>query len=280
MSSTMQSQNSKAEDLRSQHHSDKLLILPNIWEPLGAKLLELTGYPSIATASVSTALANGFVDGERISFAELMGVVKKISSAVHIPVTVDIERGYAKSIMELKENIRLLIESGGVGINIEDSLPDQSGFYPIEDQCKKIEAVRETGIKYGVSIVINARTDIFLFKKDENAAERAIERIKAYKKAGADCAYPILINNYEDIKRVVQAVEMPVNVNLLKPIADLEQLKKIGVARVSVGPQFLNHVLSYMKQLAEELKQLNTTTFFDRQLLSREFMNRLVEEKD
>ena len=242
---------------------------------MGARLMEITGFPSVATASVSVAISNGFADGENIPFHQLLMVVRKISEAVDLPVTVDMERGYAETIPQLKENIRLLIEHGAVGINLEDSLADHKSLCNIDEQCRKIEAVRETGIQYGVPIVINARTDCF-FLKIADAFTHAVQRAGAYKSAGADCVYPILMNNYEEISQFISAVNMPVNVVLLKPVSDLRRLEEIGVARVSVGPQLLNHVLSTMKQLAEGLLHYDTTAFFSRELLPREFLDRLV----
>jgi len=267
---------SKAERFRAQHLDKKLLILPNIWDALGAKLLQQIGFPSVATASVATALSNGYADGEYIPFAELLEVVHKISSAVDLPLTVDIERGFADTIPKLKENIRQLIEHGAVGINIEDSWADHKGLNSIDEQCRKIEAIRETAIQYGVPIVINAMTDIFFLKIENDPMTQAVERARAFKKSGADCVYPILINKYDDITRFVQEVEMPVNVVLLKPISDLQYLEKIGVARVSVGPSLLNHVLTIMKSVAEGLMQYDSSAFFARELLPREYLNQLV----
>jgi 2-methylisocitrate lyase-like PEP mutase family enzyme len=272
----MEIQKSKAEQFRKQHVSGKLLILPNIWDALGARLMETLGFPSVATASVSVAISNGYTDGENIPFDKLLEVVRKISLAVQLPVTVDMERGYADTIPQLKENIRLLIENGGIGINIEDSLPDKKGFYSEQEQCRKIEAVKETGIKYGVPVVINARTDSFMLNKDQDAIGFAILRAKAYKNAGADCVYPIMMNQYDEISRFIAEVNMPVNVNLQKPIPDLPRLEQMGVARVSVGPQLLNHVLSNMKQLAEGLLQYDSSPFFSRDLLSRDYLDSLA----
>jgi 2-methylisocitrate lyase-like PEP mutase family enzyme len=234
------------------------------------------GFPSVATASVATALSNGYPDGEHIPFAELLNVVDKISTAVDLPLTVDIERGFADTIPGLKENIRQLIEYGAIGINIEDSYPDHSGLNSIDDQCRKIEAIRDTAVQCGVPMVINARTDIFFLKIGEHFMKDAIERALAFKKSGADCVYPIMINKYEDILHFVEAVEMPVNVVLLKPVSDLQYLEKIGVARVSVGPNLLNHVLTIMKSVAEGLKHYDSSAFFSRELLPREYLNQLI----
>ena len=270
-----ETQAEKAKIFRNQHLDKKLLILPNIWDAMGARMMEITGFPSVATASVSVAISNGFADGENIPFHHLLTVVRKISEAVNLPVTVDMERGYAEMIPQLKENIRLLIEHGAVGINLEDSLPDHTNLCEIDMQCRKIEAVREAGIHSGVPIVINARTDCF-FLKIPDAFSQAVQRAEAYKSAGADCVYPILMNNYEEISRFISSVNMPVNVVLLKPVSDLRRLEEIGVARVSVGPQLLNHVLSTMKHVAEGLLHYDTTAFFSRELLPREFLDRLV----
>ncbi len=270
------SQSDKASSFRAQHQSGKLLLLPNIWDVPGARLMEAIGFPSVATASIATALANGYSDGEKISFRELLQVVRKISSAVSIPVSIDIERGFAVGISELKDNIQLLIEHGAVGINIEDSTADSKGLFSIDEQCRKIEAVRETGIRLGVSIVINARTDSFLLKPEENRLSTAIQRGLSYKKAGADCIYPIMINSYEDIELFKQQVDMPLNVNLQKSISDLVRLEKSGVSRISVGPQMMNHALSAMKRIAEGLLKYDSALFFDGNLLSRGFMDSLA----
>jgi 2-methylisocitrate lyase-like PEP mutase family enzyme len=226
----IQTQTAKAEQFRAQHHAGKLLMLPNIWDSLGARLIAKAGFPSIATASVATALSNGYTDGEKIPFSELMQVVKKITSAVELPVTVDIERGFSDNIPQLKDNIRMLLENGAVGINIEDSYPDHKSLYKIEEQCRKIEAIRETGMQYGVPIVINARTDIFLLNTEENPLPKAIERGRAFHSAGADCLYPITMNNYDDIARYLEEAFMPVNVLLQKQVSDL------NVWRKSVSP--------------------------------------------
>ncbi len=270
------SQAAKAEIFRSQHLSGKLLVLPNIWDALGARLLQKAGFKSVATASVATALSKGYLDGEKIPFAELLKIVNQIASAVSLPLTVDVERGFADSILRLKENIQQLIENGAIGINIEDSLPDRQGLYTIEEQCHKIEGIREAGIQCGVPIVINARTDVFLQNTHENPMAEAIERGRAFKLAGADCFYPIVLNNYGDLSHILAKVDMPINVLFSKPVSDLKQLEKIGVARVSLGPNLLNHVLTDMKQIVDGLLQYDTTAFFGRELSPREYLNSLV----
>ncbi|HEY4154070.1 MAG TPA: isocitrate lyase/phosphoenolpyruvate mutase family protein, partial [Puia sp.] len=91
----IESQQSKARAFRDLHSGKSLLILPNIWDPLGAALLEDLGYPAIATASASIAYTHGMQDGENNKFGDLLLLLKKISASVSVPVTADIESGYA-----------------------------------------------------------------------------------------------------------------------------------------------------------------------------------------
>src|SRR3954468_20721043 len=113
-------QKAKAESFKALHHSGKLLVLPNIWDPLGANLLESLNYPAIATASASVAFTNGYDDGQRISFDSVLAILKKIVSSVNVPVSADIESGFAENDLQLEENIKQLLATGIIGINIED----------------------------------------------------------------------------------------------------------------------------------------------------------------
>ena len=172
-----ESQSVKAELFRKQHFSGKLLVLPNIWDSLGARLLEQVDYKSVATASVATALSNGYLDGEKIPFNQLLKVVHQITTAVSLPVTVDIERGFADSIVQLKENIRLLIENGAIGINIEDSHADHQGLFTIDEQCRKNShyAPRQRHFRLSCTFRIHATSSTIEFRRS-NAVSRVPSR--------------------------------------------------------------------------------------------------------
>jgi 2-methylisocitrate lyase-like PEP mutase family enzyme len=274
----IENQARKAEIFRQQHLSPKLLVLPNVWDVLSARLVELTGFPSIATASVSTALINGFHDGEKIPFSTLLKQVNIIASAIEVPLTIDLERGYAKNLTQLEENIQALIENGAVGLNIEDGLAKGKDLVGIDEQCRKIELIKQTGSRCGVAVVINARTDIFIRNVygGENM-KKAIERIKSYKNAGADCAYPILLTSYDEIQMLVDETATPLNVLLVKPIGDLKKLEKLGVARVSTGPGFLKAALTKMKNASDGLLNYESSEFFRDEFVSNDFLNSLIK---
>ena len=99
-------QQEKAKQFYNLHHSARLLILPNIWDCLGANLLESLNYPAIATASASVAFTNGYDDGQRISFDSVLALLKKIVSSVNIPVSADVESGFAENDLQLEKNIK------------------------------------------------------------------------------------------------------------------------------------------------------------------------------
>ncbi len=270
----------KAKQFYDLHHAGKLLILPNIWDVLGAKLLEDLGYPAIATASASVAYSNGYNDGEIIPFTDVLLIVKKIAVSVNIPVTADIESGYAQNENRLKENVRQLIETGIVGINIEDTDKKTKALLPTEVQCKKITLIKNIAAEMNIPLFVNARTDCFIHEKTfaspQLKLEETIKRGLAYKTAGADCFYPILAYKEDEIKAIVEQVEMPVNVITIPGIPALNVLQEMGVARVSLGPSFLKYALKNMKDLAIKLQSQQGLEDITGNDISSEYLKHLV----
>jgi len=271
-------QSTKAEHFRQQHHEKNLLLLPNVWDTLSARLITSTGFKSLATASFSLAASNGYPDGEQIPFNKLLNVVSEIVAAVDVPVSVDFERGYANDIPSLADNINRLLDAGAIGINIEDRTADGK-LTSIEEQCKKLETIRETGIKKGVNIFINARTDAYLLKLSKAYIEETIQRGKAYEKAGGDCFYPVAINSYSDIERVLNETSLPMNVLLMKPVDDLKKLETLGVKRVSLGPGSLKYVLSRLRAMVTSLQNYDSSELFRDELISSNEVMDLVKPK-
>ena len=251
-------QQEKAKRFYDLHHSGKLLILPNVWDCLGANLLESLHYPAIATASASVAFTNGFDDGQRISFDVVLAILKRITGSVSVPVSADIESGFAYNDEQLKQNIKQLLATGIVGINIEDTDKESNSIVPIEVQCEKIKLIKKVSEEMGVSLFINARADVYLRGKDfdtpELKFEEALKRGGAYKAAGANCFYPIGMTRREDIKRMVDQLQMPVNILTIPGIPELSVLNDIRVARVSLGPSFLKIAIKALKNLAIKLQ--------------------------
>jgi 2-methylisocitrate lyase-like PEP mutase family enzyme len=245
-------QKEKAATLLSLHAGGRLLVLPNVWDPLGARILQAKGYPAVATASAAISASLGFKDGERIKRASLIEAIGRIAHSVDVPVTADIEAGYATTVSELEDTIRAVIDAGVVGINLEDGLGDGAAIRSKEDQCARIAAVREFAARLDVHLVINARTDCYyassVFPGAGEATEAAVSRAAAYTKAGADCIYPLGPGDEETVRILRARISAPINILVTPTAAPLSALEAIGVNRVSFGP-FVHRAL--MKQFVD-----------------------------
>src|SRR5438046_5880441 len=188
MSTPTQSQ--QAERFRALHAGPRLLVLPNAWDAISARLIEEAGFPAIATSSAGVAWALGYADGERISRGEMLAVVRRIVLGVRIPVTADVEAGYGATSEAAAETARGVIAAGAIGLNLEDAT-DEGRLLDLTLQVERVRAVREAGAAARVPLVVNARTDAFEMKQ-WSAAERftaAVRRANAYRAARADCLF-------------------------------------------------------------------------------------------
>lgn len=270
----------KGKILLDLHHNGKLLVLPNVWETLGAALLEDIGYPAIATASGATSFSNGYQDGEKLPFANLLHILQRIAASVNVPVTADVESAYADNNIILAENIKKLIHAGIAGINFEDSHHDEQKLIPIDEQCEKISIIKKTSLQMGMSLFINARTDSYVkdnhLSKEGKLAE-TIKRGKGYKEAGADCLYPIFLKDKKDIQTIIKEVGLPVNVLLVPGIPDFNGLKEIGLARLSLGAGFIKIAINAMKNTAEKLLKYDGMDDITQNPVSSDYIKNLIK---
>jgi len=273
----------KSKQFYDLHRSGKTLLLPNIWDPLGGMLLESLGYPAIATASASVAFTNGYDDGEYIPFNDLLALLKRIVNNVNIPVSADIESGYAGNDDRLNENIRQLFETGIVGINIEDTDKKTNSLLPIEVQCKKINLIRKVSEEMGIYLFINSRTDVYIrgndFATSESKFEETLKRGAAYKAAGADCFFPIAMKEADDIKKTVEFLKMPVNISLIPGAPKLNTLSEMGVARVSLGPSLLKIAIKAMQDIALKLQRHEGEAEITENEITTVYLKNLVNKK-
>lgn len=252
----LEKQREKATIFAQLHNQPQPLVLPNVWDPLGAALIEKIGFPAVATSSSALALTHGYQDGENIPFEEHLEVLKKIAESVSLPVTADVEAGYASSNEQLKKNIAALIDSGIVGINFEDSDKKTHQLIPIEKQQEKLQIIRQVSDEKGIHLFINARIDTYVATKGltpDQQLKETIKRGEAYKAAGADGLFPILISDQNHIKQLIDSVGLPVNVLSFPPAPDFYSLKELGVARISVGGSLLKVAFNALKDQAELL---------------------------
>jgi 2-methylisocitrate lyase-like PEP mutase family enzyme len=240
------------------HDGRKTLVLPNAWDPASARIFEEAGFPAVGTSSAGVAFALGYPDGQKISRGEMLAVVRRIADTVSIPVTADMESGYGPKPEDVAETAREVLEAGAVGMNLEDAIHDRPDLLAdLSLQKEKICAVIETSSRAGVPLVLNARTDVFLagIGPGETRLARSIERLNAYRDAGAQCLFIPGVKDKETIAQLVSGVRGPLNILATAgtpPVADLE---KLGVARVSVGSGPMRATLGLIARIARQIRE-------------------------
>jgi 2-methylisocitrate lyase-like PEP mutase family enzyme len=251
----------KAEQFRRLHRGPAVLVLPNAWDVASARILEELGYPAIATTSAGVAFSFGYPDGQHVSRKEMLEVVARIARAVRVPVTADMEAGYGTTVKDMSETAKALIAAGAIGLNLEDVTgEDENSQVSVALQVQKIEAIRETASSLGVPLVLNARTDIYLMPigPAETRFDRTVERLRAYRQAGADCLFAPGVQDLETIAKLVRALDAPLNILLSPGCPPLCELEKLGVARVSTGSSAMRATLGLLRRIGKELMEAGT----------------------
>jgi 2-methylisocitrate lyase-like PEP mutase family enzyme len=251
----------KTERLLKLHQGPRILVLPNAWDVASARSMEEAGFPAIATTSSGVAASLGYPDGQRISREEMLEVVARIARAVRLPVTADMEAGYGTTVEEMIETAKAVVAAGAAGINLEDVTgDDESSQVELALQVEKIRAICATSSSLGVPLVVNARTDIYLIPIGEAATrfERTVERLRAYREAGAGCLFAPGIRDRETIAKLAKAVDAPLNILLWPGCPSLGELEKLGVARASAGSAVMRATLGLVQRIGKELKEKGT----------------------
>lgn len=220
-----------AATFRALHQNTTPLRLANAWDAGSARLIESLGAPAIATTSAGVAWALGYPDGDTVPVRDLAAVAAAISRIVRIPLSVDAEGGYAEDPASVAENVAVLVESGAVGINIED------GAGSPDLLAAKIERIRRVVAGKGVDLFINARIDVYLrgLVPEADRLDEVIARAQRYRDAGADGIFAPGMIDPVAIRRLVEATPLPVNLLAWKGLPAAADLATLGVRRLSAG---------------------------------------------
>jgi 2-methylisocitrate lyase-like PEP mutase family enzyme len=237
----MPTQTEKLASFSRLHSAAEPLVLVNIWDAGSARTVAAAGAAALATGSASVGGALGFGDKEAVPLDLVLDHIAGIVRAVDLPVSLDFEAGYAASEAGLAENIRRVIATGAVGINLEDGYPagDGTGLRSLEEGAARIRAVRAAAEAALPGFWINARTDICLNAKPaDHEAHLAdiIARGKAYAEAGASSFFVPGLRDLPLIRQVCAASPLPVNVMSGPEATGFRPLAEAGVRRISYGP--------------------------------------------
>lgn len=247
----------KASAFRSLHEAGSPLILFNAWDAGSAQAVAKAGASAIATGSWSVAAANGLADGEKIGRDLVIATLRRISGSTHLPVTVDLESGFGTDAGAVAETIRLSIEAGAIGCNLEDSVPADGSLRDVGEAAARINAARRAADQLLPGYFINARTDVFFRgPSTENNPElmgEVLERARAYADAGANGLFTPGLSDLALIRQLVEASPLPINIMRLATAPSIRELADTGVARISHGPYPYLIAMEALERAAREL---------------------------
>ena len=246
-------------------------VMPNAWDAGSAIVLAEAGFAAIATTSAGIAFSLGRTDhampegATRVSRSQMFERVRQITTAVDLPVNGDLEDGYGERPDAVADTIRLAIDAGLAGGNIEDHAGGV--LYDEELAAERIAAAREVIDASGIGFVLTARTDGLLLHPPAPLAD-SIRRAIRYRQAGADCLYVPGVNDLESIATLVTEIDGPLNVviGLGNTNLTVDALRSVGVARISLGGSIARAALGYVRQSARELLERGTLTFAEVQI--------------
>jgi 2-methylisocitrate lyase-like PEP mutase family enzyme len=241
------------------HTTERPLVLPNPWDLGSAKLLASLGFKALATTSGGFAASLGRLDGN-VTREEAVAHAAAIGAASGLPVNGDFENCFADDPAGVAETIRLALDAGIAGCSVEDW--SGSEIYETSLAAERVAAAVEVAHAGTVHLVITARAENHLHGRPD--LNDTIARLQAYREAGADVLYAPGLRSLEEIRRVVEAVDRPVNVLTWPGVPTIAELAEVGVSRVSVGSAFAFTAYGALIEAATELREAGTYGYLER----------------
>jgi 2-methylisocitrate lyase-like PEP mutase family enzyme len=238
-----------AEKLRKLHVPGDPLLLPNVWDPPSARVVESAGVRAIATASAALAPVNGYEDHGHLPPGVAFDALRRIADAVTLPVTGDLEDGYGLSSEEFVDR---LFRSGACGANVEDTDHRAGALVDAEVQAERIASIKAAARARGFNAVINARIDVHFHNASH---EEGLKRARKYFDAGADCVYPIFLSDAPTIRQYVALG--PTNILYGPDMIPPRELAALGVARISVGPFLFRLLMKRLEAAVDALRRFD-----------------------
>lgn len=257
----MLTQLDKASAFRALHQRDEAFIIPNPYDVGTAHLLAHIGFEALATTSAGAAFSTGKPD-HGVGRDAMLQHVAAISAAVDLPVSGDLENGYADSPQDVAQTVVLAAAAGLVGCSIEDdSGRADDPIYAIDLAAARVQAAAEAAHALSFPFTLTARAENYLHGRADLGD--TIKRLQEYQEAGADVLYAPGLTRKEDIAAVIRSVDRPVNVlaGIGDPPLDLATLSELGVRRISVGGLLARAALGAFLRAAHEMRDYGTFTF-------------------
>ncbi|HEV2637301.1 MAG TPA: isocitrate lyase/phosphoenolpyruvate mutase family protein [Actinocrinis sp.] len=246
----------KARLFRELHNGDPVLALPNAWDVASARLIESAGATAIATTSAGVAWSLGAADGDELDRDRALDFVSRVAAAVAVPVTADIESGFAFTAEGVAETVRGVLSAGAVGVNLEDALHHGDGaLRAVGEQAERIAAARRAADVVKIPLFINARVDTYLRAIGDPGTrfQETVDRAAAYLAAGADGIFVPGVADLDVVGKLAEAIQAPLNVLVGYGSPSVSEFAAVGVARVSLGSSIASAAYAVAGEVAREL---------------------------
>ena len=248
----------RRERFRELHAGPELFVLPNPWDVGSARLLAACGFQALATTSAGLAWALGKHD-QQVTRDELVAHVTAVSAATSLPLNVDSERCYPEDAGGVTETVRLLAEAGAAGCSIEDYDPSTGALDEVGAAAERVAEAADAAHALAEPMVLTGRAENHIRGVDD--LDDTIARLVAYRDAGADCVYAPGLRDLGQIRAVVEAVGVPVNVLALTGGPATAELASAGVRRVSTGGLLASAAYGALVGGARELLSAGTSSY-------------------
>lgn len=237
------------------HQREQVLLMPNPWDAGSAKIMESLGFLALATTSSGSAAARGQRDGG-LSRDTVLHAAAEIVAAVNVPVSADLENAFAEDTSGVAETFRLAADTGLAGASIEDW--DGAALYDPARATERVHAAVEAAAG---QLVVTARAENHIRGIDD--LQDTVSRLRAYADAGADVVFAPGIATAEQIKTVVENVDVPVSVLAVPGVPPVPELRELGVRRVSTGSSWAWVAYTAMAEAGRELLDNGTFGYLD-----------------
>lgn len=257
----MRTQVEKCAIFRALHERSNAFIIPNPWDLGSLRIFENAGFEAVATTSAGFAFTEGKRDGE-VGREAMLAHAASLAAATDLPVSADLENGFADEPDGVAGTVRLAAAAGLAGCSIEDLPRGRSGAqYPLEHARERVRAAAQAARSLPFPFTITARAENYLAGNSDLAD--TIARLRAFEDAGADVLYAPGLRTKEEIAAVVRALRRPVNVLMGLPgvCLTLDELTALGVKRISVGSTVAHAAYGAAYAAAREMRHPGNFSF-------------------
>jgi len=270
------------KNLRSMLKSNKPLVIPGVYDAIGAKIAEKVGFDAMFQTGYGTsATLFGMPDYGFIGATETVDNARRICRAVKVPVIVDSDTGYGNALSVWKL-VKELEAAGASGIFLEDQRwPKRCGHM----QGKEVVSQEEYTEKLGAAIDARENKDFIIVARTDARAteglEAAIERGLQNKKTGADAVFVEAPRSIEEMKQIGKSIKAPLVANMIEggatPISSAQELHKMGFKIILYPLSVLFANTFATMNILEELKKTGTTSKYKNKVVNFDQFNDLVE---